>query len=315
MKKKLIGILLALALSLVFLTGCAGEIEPGGTPESPPPPDVVDEHPDYEEEQPDEIIQDPIDIAVFPALMSVSGVIVEIIEPDEFNEFLMLRVELGAPNGYAVATAIDIVPVDEELDIEPIDEGYEPTDFELDPDLEFDFGQNSAYIVVLNTTFFPFYTEFSVGDTVTAWYNTDAPLIMIFPPRYNAEILAVNAPEEFRVTADRFTTWEDGQWLSQDGMFAFSIGEDTEVFLTYGSLGFSELFEADEFFIEADIDGQRVIVIYGMSTRSIPEMAVATKIIIMVDSPYTWEEIAGMEDPIEEHWEDYEDVELDELDD
>jgi len=314
--KKLIGILLALSLFLVLLTGCAGEIEPGGTPEPPPDVnvvddvDIIDEYPDCEEEQPDEITQDPIDTAVFPALMSVSGVIVEIVEPDEFNEFLMLRIELDAQvDGYTAAVTTDANLTDE------VDEDYEPTDFELDPDLEFDFGQNVAYIVVHNTTLFPFDTEFNVGDMVTAWYNTNAPMIMIYPPRYNAEILAVNAPEEFRVAADRFTAWEGGQWLSQDGMFAFSIGEDTEVFLTYGALGFSELFEADEFFIEADIEGQRVIVLYGMSTRSIPEMAVATKIIIMVDSPYTWDEIADMEDPIEEHWEDYEYVELDELDD
>ena len=37
-------------------------------------------------------------------------------------------------------------------------------------------------------------------------------------------------------------------------------------------------------FIGDDFDGRRIVVIYGISTRSIPEMAVASKLIVLYES-------------------------------
>lgn len=132
---------------------------------------------------------------------------------------------------------------------------------------------NPAVLVLTKDTVFPFENEFDIGDTVTGWYVTDAPMIMIWPPEYNIAVLAVGAPEDSNIKVDRFNTWadsEEGLMISQDEMFAFQADKDTVIILANG-----------DDFSGGDIEGRRIVVIYDISTRSIPEMATANMLIVL----------------------------------
>ena len=136
-----------------------------------------------------------------------------------------------------------------------------------------DINGNPAVLVISKNTVFPFDTDISEGDTVTAWYATNRPMIMIWPPQYTVEVLSVNAPEGSNIKVDRFETMEGSDMmLSQDQMFAFDVGEETEIILADGTD-----------FTDGDIEGRRIVVIYGRSTRSIPEQATATKLIVLFE--------------------------------
>jgi len=89
-------------------------------------------------------------------------------------------------------------------------------------------------------------------------------------------LATLDIPADKGVRADRFTTWEDnadGYFISYDGSFAFRIDENTEIVLEDGVE-----FIGDEF------DGRYIIVIYDVSTRSIPEMTTAIKLIVLYES-------------------------------
>jgi len=132
-----------------------------------------------------------------------------------------------------------------------------------------------AVLVISQDTVFPFDQDYMIGDTVTAWYVTNAPMIAIWPPQYNAAVLAVNAPEGSNIKVDRFTTWADHEgnyMISQDAMFAFTTDENTKITLANG-----------DDFTNGDIEGRRIIVIYDTSTRSIPEMATANELIVLYE--------------------------------
>jgi len=138
---------------------------------------------------------------------------------------------------------------------------------------------NPAVLVLNENTVYPFTDEINVGDAVTGWYLTEAPMIAIWPAEYNIAVLVAGAPEGGNLKVDRFNTWadsEEGYMLSQDGTFAFRTDENTQVILANG-----------DDFTGGDIEGRRIVVIYDISTRSIPEMATASKLIVLYEDAVT----------------------------
>jgi len=135
---------------------------------------------------------------------------------------------------------------------------------------------NPAVLVISGDTVFPFADSFDVGDVVRGWYVTSAPMIMIWPPQYNIAVLAVDIPDDVNIKVDRFYAWgEDGmgQMISQDEMLVFTADDDTEIVLADGIE-----------FTDGELQGRRIVVIYGMSTRSIPEITVAQKLIVLFEN-------------------------------
>jgi len=135
---------------------------------------------------------------------------------------------------------------------------------------------NEAVLVLNDDTVFPFSDSFEVGDTVTGWYRTDMPMAMIYPPQHNVAVLVAGAPDDANVRVGRFHNWEDnteGYFLSQGGDFAFRTDENTEILLEDGTALTSD-----------DLNNRRIVVIYGISTRSIPEMTTADKLIVLFES-------------------------------
>jgi len=136
---------------------------------------------------------------------------------------------------------------------------------------------NEAVLMIDADTVFPFADTFEVGDVVTGWYLTNAPMRMIYPPHYSTAILAAGVPDGVNIRADRFNSWtentQEGFMLSSDEMFAFRTDENTEIVLEDG-----------QDFSRGDLENRRIIVIYGISTRSIPEQATADKLIVLFEN-------------------------------
>ena len=132
-----------------------------------------------------------------------------------------------------------------------------------------------ATLIVDEKTVYPFESEISKGDTVTGYYLANAPMMAIWPPQYNIAVLAVGAPEGDSVKVDRFSAWADnadGYMLAYGGAFAFRMNDETEVVLADG-----------KDFKGGDIENRRLVVIYDASTKSIPELATARKVIVLFE--------------------------------
>ena len=138
-----------------------------------------------------------------------------------------------------------------------------------------DLDGNEAVLVPSEDIVFPFSDSFEVGDVVTGWYLTNAPIAMIWPPQYTVSVLVAGAPDDVNIKVDLFHTWEDhtdDYFLSQSGDFAFNIDDNTEIALEDGVE-----------FIGNDLNNRRIVVIYGISTRSLPEMATAIRLIVFYE--------------------------------
>ena len=139
-----------------------------------------------------------------------------------------------------------------------------------------DIDGNPAILVLSQETVFPFASGFAAGDTITGWYRTDKPMMMIWPPQYDIVVLVAGVSEDVLIKVDRFHAWDDnteGYMLSQDGMFAFITDENTEIILADG-----------QDFKDGELDGRRIVVVYDISTRSLPELTTARKLIVLFES-------------------------------
>jgi len=244
--KKLFLILLAVGLFAVAVVGCAGSDVPAadGVPAAEPVPG-----PDVIEDEGDLILDDDhFDDGYIEEDIVLPG------EGDEFNPDAVF------PAFFFSSGVIESIEDVEGLKHVTIEDTY----------------GNPAVLVISEDTVFPFSDSFDVGDTVTGWYSTDMPMIMIWPPQYNISVLAAGVPEGVNIKVDRFHKWEDnadGRMISQDEMFAFSVDENTEIILEDGQ-------DFSDFDFELN---RKMVVIYGISTRSIPEMATADKLIVLFE--------------------------------
>jgi hypothetical protein len=184
------------------------------------------------------------ELPIIPYFMAVTG---EIVSFDTMSNF-----------GWQLEVRLDVF---ENLE----DEDYEPI----------------IYFNLTDDTYYLFAEMFDIGDRVTGWYLAQAPMIMIYPPQYTIAILAINAPEDVVIRVDRFYSYgefELEQMISQDETLVFTIDEDTVLVLEDGT-------EFEDYYRdEIGFEGRKMIVIYGVSTRSIPEFAVASKIIVLFES-------------------------------
>jgi len=135
---------------------------------------------------------------------------------------------------------------------------------------------NTAILVLSDETVFPFSTDFAVGDEVTGWYCATSPMIMIYPPQYTILVFSSRMGDDRNITVDRFNASDISHaeyLISQDGMFAFTTDENTEIILADG-----------QDFSDGELEGRRIVVIYGASTKGIPELATASKLIVLFET-------------------------------
>ena len=194
---------------------------------------------------------------------------------------------LGLGAGPA-AGAVEIMPVSAELEIVPIS-----APVEADEMSEFNYvsftgtvqeinlvqWQESSWRLVLvageddqlvnfvveDDTIFLTDAELAVGAKVTGFYDSNLPMIMIYPMQPKAAVMAVELPETASIKIDRF----DSEMLSYDGELKLNIADDTVILSADGA----------EF--AGSLVDRKLVVLYTFTTRSIPPQTSPVKVIVM----------------------------------
>lgn len=118
--------------------------------------------------------------------------------------------------------------------------------------------------VVSPTTYFVDHVMLTLGDMVTGFYDTNAPVPMIFPPRFNAIVMEKNSQYQ-NVEVDFFNSL----LVSSDNNLRLNIAPWTQIVLENGQ-AFTQ-----------NLENRNLIVIYGATTKSIPAQTTPYKIIVL----------------------------------
>ena len=198
-------------------------------------------------------------LAVSLLALTVSGLVLANTDPPENNDFVGF--DWGVASPYFLQVTGTVVSVDD------FDPDNEFTQDWLRVGIETE-GGGRANIIINEFTFFPFDSQIEIGDVVTGYYLADWPIVAIYPPQYTAIVLVNGMPDDLNVYIDRFFETEDYDYdfLSRSEMFAFNVGENTEIVMADPDMDFFEYGTVDA------LAGRRLVVVYGASTRGIPEV-------------------------------------------
>ncbi len=123
---------------------------------------------------------------------------------------------------------------------------------------------NIVNFVVTPETYIVDHEMLAIGDCVIGFYDANAPVPAIYPPQYEAVVMAKTSPYK-NVKVDYF----DSQLISSDGTLKLNISPCTKIILYNGQI------------FNDNIENRNLIVIYGPTTRSIPAQTTPYKIIVM----------------------------------
>ena len=132
----------------------------------------------------------------------------------------------------------------------------------------------------------------SVGDDIKVFYNSKAPMIMIYPPQITAEFIALNFDEAKFITIARFYE----KFVDSRNSLRLNISDTAEIIYQDGKKFEGEI---------SELAGRKIIVIYSATTRSIPPQTSPETIIVMYEKAVhpgymlTEEEKASIENILE----------------
>lgn len=108
------------------------------------------------------------------------------------------------------------------------------------------------------------FDEVAIGSEMIAFYDVNKPMILIYPPQYTAEVIAL-VEEDRTIKVDRFNK----HLISADGMLKLNISEQTKIIQKDGT----------EY--TGDLAGCDLAVEYRFATRSIPAQTTPEKIVVL----------------------------------
>lgn len=123
---------------------------------------------------------------------------------------------------------------------------------------------NIVNFIVAPNTYFVDHATMSMGDAAIGFYDADLPVALIFPPQYQAVVMA-RASLYYNVKVDYFDT----NLVSGDGMLRLNLSPSTRILL-----------ENNQSFT-GNPANRNLIVLYSASTRSIPAQTTPHTIIVM----------------------------------
>lgn len=123
---------------------------------------------------------------------------------------------------------------------------------------------NLVNFVVTPATYFVNHVTVTLGDRVTGFYDAAAPTLFIYPPQFQAIVMAKDTQYQ-NVKVDYF----DSQLISRDGNLKLNISQHTQILLTNNQV------------FTQNPANRNLIVIYGPTTRSIPAQTTPYRIIVM----------------------------------
>ncbi|MEG6615025.1 copper amine oxidase N-terminal domain-containing protein [Peptococcaceae bacterium 1198_IL3148] len=121
-----------------------------------------------------------------------------------------------------------------------------------------------ANIIVSDDTYILNDVEIAVGSEITGYYDSNAPMIMIYPVQYSAEVVAIDSKDQ-NIKVDIF----DKNLVSADHTLKLNISNDTEVI------------SADGKSFAGRLASKKLVVIYDVATKSIPAQTTPTKVVVL----------------------------------
>ena len=153
------------------------------------------------------------------------------------------------------------------LDVQPVYEQDGKTQKELWQQVKLKGADDAeVFFSITDKTYFATDAALAVGDKFTGFYAA-GPIIMIYPPRFTAEVVAVNLPDSQTIKLDRF----DEELVSSDGQLKLNEVDPAQVSWQDGEP------------FEGDLAGCKLVVFYDRSTRSMPAQTTPQKIVVLFE--------------------------------
>lgn len=127
-------------------------------------------------------------------------------------------------------------------------------------------GEQLGTILITKDTYIVSQDAIKIGDTITGYYNGNAPMIMIYPPQYNAEVVVVNETEE-NIKVDIF----DKDLVSSDNFLKLNISDETKIILENGEA------------FDGELANRKLVVSYTVSTKSIPAQTTPSQVVVLFE--------------------------------
>ncbi|EPR10400.1 copper amine oxidase N-terminal domain-containing protein [Ruminiclostridium papyrosolvens] len=124
-----------------------------------------------------------------------------------------------------------------------------------------------ANLIISNSTYVVNNEKIDTGSVITGFYDANAPMLMIYPPQYNIEVVNVASSKVQCIKIDRFGK----DLISSDNMLKLNISKETEIISQDGKA------------FEGELANRNLVVLYGISTRSIPAQTNPDKIVVLFE--------------------------------
>lgn len=109
------------------------------------------------------------------------------------------------------------------------------------------------------------------GATVTMFYNSSNPTLMVMPPRYTPDVLVLATENGANVAVATF----NDELVNTENTLALNIDDTTSILYANGA---KIIAKAD------DVKNTNALVFYGVTTRSIPAQTTPSKVVILGSS-------------------------------
>lgn len=124
--------------------------------------------------------------------------------------------------------------------------------------------KNITNFIVTPTTCVVDFVTLEVGMMCTFWYRLDAPAPLIYPPQYNA-VVAAKMQDNRSIEVSRF----DNMLLNESRTLQLNLGNGEMIYTTNNQR------------FQGSPANRELVVIYDMSTRSIPAQTTPKKVIVL----------------------------------
>ena len=129
-----------------------------------------------------------------------------------------------------------------------------------------DMDGNTVNFLVSPSTYVVDFDTLSVGMNCTFWYDANAPMPLIYPPQYNAVVVAQT--KNGRMVN---VSYYNGSLVNEDQTLQLNMDGSVNVRTTNNQ------------YFQGDPVNHNLVVIYGNSTRSIPAQTTPMEVVVLCD--------------------------------
>jgi hypothetical protein len=107
-------------------------------------------------------------------------------------------------------------------------------------------------------------TKIDLGASITGYYDANAPRVMIYPPQYSCDVVAVDYKQQ-NIKVDLFNK----DLISSDNTLKLNMSKETEIILQNGNV------------FSGELANKKLVALYTISTKSIPAQTTPSKVIVL----------------------------------